>query len=234
MARKTRQKKARITEADGALEPGEEVLADEPSDAEVAHGRDPEMEREILAIAARTPTVVYSRIEAREQLELVEGLMIQGAAPAQIRSVLRGRWSNISTARTVKLFERVKDRWQKERELMAGTEREATIRRIEQMRSWATGTRGEDGRWIEKPNFNALTKMESLLIEVHGLRAPTKIDVEVAYTRAMLDVVGKLEGEDGAELLAEAREQERLADLARKMLPAAQVTVVPEAPKTGG
>ncbi len=193
---------------------------------------DPALVREVEKLARNSPVVRYARNEVERQEMLVEDLMIQGTQPARMRQILQGQgWPKISKTRVDLLVERVRERWIQERAKTRDADREAAVRRITRFRTWAAGERSADGKsWVEKPNHAAIVQYERILMDLQGTREPLKIDITATYTEAMLAVVARLEGDEASKLLDEAREQERLANVARKMLPSAVIDVPAEVP----
>lgn len=194
----------------------------ETNPADVAHdARDPAIEREVEVLAADSAPVRYARQEVRQQEEDVEQLLKNGSPPSQMCRILRERWPRMSKSRVYMLVARVKDRWREESAKTREMDREAAIRRIHTYRMHAAGEfDARTGKWIRQPNHQALAKWERLLMDLQGTREAIKIDVGVVYTQAMLQVVARLDGEQASDLLEEAREQERLAEAARTLLPA--------------
>lgn len=190
----------------------------EKIDAHDAH--DPAVEREVALLASTSRIVAYTRGEVDKQLMYVEDLMIQGAQPRRIHRVLRGQWTSITLSRVQQQVDKIKARWMEERARTKDVEREAAIRRITMFREWASGKKDESGNWIAKPNHGAIVDYERLLMDLQGTREAIKIDVTATYTAAMLQVVARLDGDEASEILEEARETERLAGEARRLLPA--------------
>ena len=75
------------------------------------------------------------------------------------------------------------------------------------------------GNWVRQPNVKLGLECERVMMELQGTRAKVEVDINVEHTQAMIAVIGSLQPEEGAELLAEAMEQAALADEARKLLP---------------
>lgn len=179
-----------------------------------------------------TPVRRYTPAEAREQVRRIEELMIDGAREGQIYRLLKGDSQNpgaypgITRKRVKELAQRIRTDWSSiasDEQRIA--DREAAIRRIQRMRLVACGVRDPKapGAWLVPPNHMAVARYEALLMELQGTKDAIKLDVNVHYTQAMLAVVGRLSGEDATDLLDEAMEQARLADMARRELPALTV-----------
>ena len=166
-----------------------------------------------------SPVVRYTLQEARAQLAFVEDLMVQGASTSQIIRLARAKLY-IGEKRIRRLIERVKETHAKEDAEARQEWKAAQIRRLHTYRQQASGRRGPDGSWIERPDFKAVVALERLIAQICGTLEPVEVRVDARYTEAMLHVVSNLTSESAAELLAEAREQERLAEAARKLLPA--------------
>lgn len=207
----------------------------------------PKLEAEVAAIVAakpppppdpKPPAVRYTLAETREHLRAVEELLIEGARVPLIHRTLRGRFHSITLKRVKTLAARVREEWS----LLSGDEkqraadREAAIRRVQRMRQHAAGQldpKDPTGRtWLRAPDHKAVAAYEKILMDLQGTREAAKVDVDVRYTEAMLHVMGSLQGEAGQELLEEALEQARLADVARRELPAfvQEAEVVPTDP----
>ena len=205
---------------------------------DVHHLEDPAIEREVRALVNASPIVRYTRGEVERQENAVEDLMVHGMLPHQVRRILKGdpskgiigQWPKITQKRVDILCDRVRERWQKERAKTRDSDREAAIRRIARFRQWASGEQNSDGTWKVKPNHAALVAYERILMDLQGTREAIKVDVDVRYTEAMLGVVARLEGDEGSKLLEEAREQERLANAARRLLPSHIIDAEVEGP----
>lgn len=204
---------------------------------------DPKVEAEVQAVIAeqapppppiqnnRPTPRAYTALETREQIRFCESLMIQGARPMEIWRLMRAQWP-VTQLRVKTLMDRVKQDWlslQKDEDRMA--KREAQIRRIHEMRRVASGLRDPrdptGATWIRPPNHQAVARYEALLMQIEGTSEPIRVDVNVAYTEAMLTVVAQLSGDRGTELLEEAMEQQRLAELAKRELPALAMESAP-------
>ncbi len=187
-------------------------------------GTDPTLEREVAELAAASAVVRYSLAEAKLQFEEVEGLLRNGSAPSQMHRILRMKWPTLTKSRVGLLVTRVKDEWASESAQTRSSDRDAAIRRIHGYRQHAAGEwSAELKRWARQPDHKALAKWEMLLMALQGTREPIAIDVTHVYTQAMLQVTSRLEGDEASEMLAEAREQERLANEARRLLPALSI-----------
>lgn len=192
----------------------------------------PELEAELArVVAAEPPPAVapipgprrYTIDEVRKQVLAVEELLIEGARTPVIYRVLRGTGHpEITRARVSLLVQRVQNDWltlAKDDERLAN--RESALRRIHRARQVANGTRTPDGKgWLVKPNHAAIIGYESLLMKLQGTSEAIKVDVDVRYTTAMLEVVGSLTGDQASEYLEEALRQREDAELARRELPA--------------
>lgn len=176
------------------------------------------------AVAA-SPVVRYTLQEARAQLAYVEDLVIEGASASQITRLCQTRYPTITKLRVKTLLERVKERHTREDAEARDEWKAAQIRRLHQYRRQCAGVpilnaNGERVGWTIKPDHKAIIAYERLLAQILGTLEPVRVDVDVRYTEAMLSVVAQMTGEDAAEYLAEAQETERLAGVARKLLPA--------------
>lgn len=204
--------------------------------AEIAHQdpvpdpiASPELEASVASLVASTGVTRWSLAEVRVQEQVVHDLMVQGMKATQIHRAMqadarRPEIRTIKLRRVQALYERIKERWAEEGKAGMAVAKQASIFRLHQLRQWALGERDQvTGKWITRPNFTALLRAEDLLIRLEGTAAPIAISVDQTYTQAMLQVTANLTGEQGAELLEEAREQARLAKLARQLLPAITV-----------
>ncbi len=176
-------------------------------------------------LAAQSEVVRYTLKEVASQLSHVEDLIVEGAGTGQIIRVMQQRFAGITKVRVKNLIARVTETHAKE-DAEARTEwKAAQIRRLHQYRRQAAGTPqlAADGSrigWLVKPDHKAIIAYERLLAQICGTLEAVKVDVDVRYTEAMLSVVAQMTGEDAAEYLFEAQENERLATVARKLLPA--------------
>lgn len=187
-------------------------------------------------IKAKSPAIRYTLQESRRQLAFVEDLIVQGASVSQIIRLARRpapSGLNIGEKRTRKLIERVKETHAREDAEARAEWKAAQIRRLHEYRRQASGVRNPDGTWKVEPDHKAIVAYERLLAQVCGTLEPVEMKVDARYTEAMLTVVSTLTNEDAAALLAEAREQARLADAARRMLPAIVVVDAPDSSQSG-
>jgi hypothetical protein len=200
----------------------EEPVRSAKSDGDEAHdGHDPALVREVRELARNSAGVLYSRVEVAEQLELVSDLLMQGTDVTRVWRICRARWSTLSKKRVDRLVERVRERWMADAEKTKGMDREAAIRRIHNLRAWAAGEKDRSGaNWVRKPDSRTLLHCERLLMDLQGTREAIKVDVTATYTQAMLTVMARLEGDEASAILEEAHEQERLAEAAKRHLPA--------------
>jgi hypothetical protein len=197
--------------------------------AEIAFGPDepqpPALEAETEELAKASGVIRYTLAEVRAHMQRVEEMMVNGALPRQIHRILQADASRpenrmITLHRVKVLCERVRQHWQDESTAAIPTKKEAAIRRIHQMRLWAVGQRDVNGNWTTKPNHQALARYEEQLMKLEGTAAPTAITVDGTFSLALQQATAALTGDQAAELLEEARETQRLADLARVALPA--------------
>ncbi len=157
----------------------------------------------------------YSRAETRQQIRDCEELAVEGADAKTIWRVMTEtpRHLGITQARVRTLLARVRADWSSiatDAERLA--DRTAAIRRIHRMRQKAS--------LGAAPNYSAVLGFERALMALQGTCEPIQVEVSTRFSTAMLDVIGSLTGEMASEYLEESLEQRRLADLARRELPA--------------
>lgn len=169
----------------------------------------------------RAPARVWSVEEVEAQLEFVYLGFRDGFSAHDMWRAGRGRWP-WTRSRVDNLIGRIRDRMasagRDDREVAIDRQR-AVDRMFEAVR-YAAGEKDKDGHWVRKPDIKSQVAAERLLADLQGTKAPEKVDVNVRYTHAMLQVMANLEGERGQKLFEMALEQKRLADIARRQLPA--------------
>lgn len=186
-----------------------------------AHAEQPPQVEEAIRAA-----VVFSRQEVNAQLSFVEDLIVQGASASQIVRLTVSKYF-VTATRAKKLIERVKELHATEDAEARAEWKSAQIRRLQTMRRLASGERTADGKgWIVKPDHKAVVAYERLLAQICGTLEPVQIDVDVRHTEAIRAVIVNMTPEQSADLLAEAEEQERLANAARRLLPSGVIDVV--------
>ncbi len=185
-----------------------------------------ELEKQVAALASKSVAIRYSLQETRVQEQVVNDLMQQGysarecwramQADARRPEIRKATFKRVST-----LYTRIHERWIDEGLETMKTAKQAARFRLRQVRAWALGERDPvSGKWITKPDHAAVYRYEKLLMQIEGTAAPIAVSVDQTYTQAMLQVTANLTGEQAGELLEEAREQARLAGMARELLPA--------------
>jgi len=168
--------------------------------------------------------------ETAKQLQIVEGFMVQGYGPTQIKTALTSAKLGCGVPRIRVLMDRVRDRWQKEDQAARATWKTAQIRRLHgHLKKVTTEVPGRDevkdkeGKVISpavkgtKANWQAAVAIESLLADIQGTREPIQVNVDVRVTEAMLAVIGQLPPEEMQEWVAEYEEQAALAARAREL-----------------
>lgn len=192
--------------------------------ADIAHGPEPipgvseEVELEVAQLAK--PVIRYTLEETKRQELYVQDLLINGADYRTITRLCRGQWPKFTARRTEVLVRRVRGWWKDERKDVPEARDEA-IKRIHRMRQWALGEQGPDGKWKTKPDLKALARFEALLMKIQGTEhQPAKIEVHQTFNQAMAQTIVEMSPEMAEQLLAEARETEKLAQMARELLPA--------------
>jgi hypothetical protein len=186
----------------------------------------PGLEAEV-AVLAKT-AIRYTHAETELHTRMIEELRVNGASCRQIHRILhadarRPELKKITKKRVQVLWDRITQFWAEASKETATERREAARQRIYQMRAWAAGERDGSGHWVRRPDLAELAKCESLLMKIEGYAVPVEITVDGSFTAALLQVTATLTGEMGSELLEEARENARLAGLAREVLPALAV-----------
>lgn len=173
---------------------------------------------------AKPPVRRYTLAETRDQLRSVEELLIEGAKPAAIHRLFRAesKYPSITMSRVHDLCARVRTDWlsiAKDDDRKAA--RSAAIVRIHRMRQQAAGQWDQATKsWVIKPNHQAVARYEELLMKLEGSEQAAKVEVDVRYTQAMLAITAQLTGDDASAFLEEAMDQKRLADMAKRELPA--------------
>jgi len=180
------------------------------------------IEAEVAAIE-KPKARVYTRAESEQQQQLVLEWRIDGFARSTIWKQLRARWPGLGRKRLEMLWERVNVAFatQADRPLVA--KKEEALARLRRIAVTAIVGEWDEKRkaWKHKPDLKAAIRAEEAIARIEGTEAPIQVqNTNVHLTAAMVAVVGKLTKEDAADYLAEALEQGRLAEIARKELPA--------------
>jgi hypothetical protein len=193
--------------------------------ADLAHGPPPipgvpaEHEAEVALLAK--DVIRYTREEAREQKEWAWNAYLNGSTPQKIATMCRARWPRFTVKRAKQLVKQVREDLAEARSDVDVEARRAE--HIDQIKRWALHAQGERdraGKWVRHPNHQALARYKRLEMDLDGTIHLPKIEVHQTFNRALVQVIGEMSPEEADRLLAEAREQERLADRAKNLLPA--------------
>ncbi len=154
----------------------------------------------------------YTVAEAREHLQLVEQLMIQGTGAAAIARVCKMRLG-IGAPRCAALRARVTEAWSREDSERRGELKAAQARRLQGYIQQARGRRSDDNKgWAERPDYQAIGRFESLLADLHGTREPIKIDLTVQASASVMHVISAMTPEQVNARLQRYVELKRLAE----------------------
>jgi hypothetical protein len=177
---------------------------------------------------------IYTAAETQQHTELAANLLAQplGSAEAVSRTLQRPvdkGGAGIGKQHAQRVVRRVLDRWAQERQGSTAVEdaRSAGIARVRHMLSIARGRRapakpdGSPGDWIERPDHKACAAYEQILMRLQGTDAPVRVDLTVRVGAQLDGVIGNLTAAQVERFVAQRRELERLADLARRRLPEA-------------
>lgn len=191
-------------------------------EATIAHGLpnvSPHVEAEVARLSKKIRR--YVRRDIEEQRAQVEALMVEGAGARQITRILRAQvdprtklplWPNITPVTVRKRMEQVRALRVADAKHDRVTMREDMIERLHKTRQ----------RALANEDYKAAVACEKEIAKLSGLYAPTKVDVsgDVNHSHAMVAVIAGMDPELAGELLEEARSNERLANEARRLLPA--------------
>lgn len=157
---------------------------------------------------------VWTLEETRKQELAVEQLLLAGYNPPSIPSTLRKQEDpalHIGKARTRTIVNRVRAQWAKHDAEVRPTNRAMQERRLLKCIRDASGFKDKNGRWIERPNHNALVGYEKLLADLQGTREPVRVDVNVQVNETILHVISGMGAEQVAASLARIRERDEMA-----------------------
>lgn len=197
---------------------------------------DPELEAKVAQVIATTPppvpaprpppTKFWTRVQLEEQTRTIRSLYVSGYSAARDihRAMRQMGHEGIGLKRVTKLLARVREQLAEKDSEEVAVARGAQLERLFEMRRLAEGEYdSQSKRWIRLPDHKAVIGYERLIAKLLGTEKEQKVDINVNYTAAMLNVTARLSTDEGTELLAEALEQARLADIARTSLPALTV-----------
>lgn len=184
----------------------------------------PEVVREVSELARRTGVTRYSRKEVSLQLQFVEHALMEGWSSSDIARAARGQFPEFTEKRATILAQRIKAKLAADAELRdVAMERELQRRRLNVMRTraWGKQVKGE----YPNMDLHAAGRIEKLHMDLCGTAAKKEVDVNVTgdFTVAMMKVIGGMLPEEADALLEVAREEERLAGIARAMLPSSMI-----------
>lgn len=192
---------------------------DPPSTVQGAHNR----KRSINGSRGR---IVYSVAETREHEAFIMSAVLKSFSFSQILRACRERF-HIGQHRVEKLRARIYQRWAREDEETRASRKAVHVRSIEEdMRQLridmqdraAAGERPDHALAVRRHNL--LLKYHSLLADIQGTREPLAIDVNVTHTAQIVTVMANLTPEQVEHHLRKQHELVRLADLARRLMPA--------------
>ncbi len=150
------------------------------------------------------PIKRYTPAERDDQMRIVEELVINGYTERQILTTLRANdHPDVSMNRVRIIKGRVHERMKLESERTRPLTKEKQLRRLYTQLRIAQGKRSQDGKsWVEKPNWQAITKLEETIARVEGNYEAIKLDVDVVHREALSNVLGDMTEEQGLELVA--------------------------------
>ncbi len=157
------------------------------------------------------------KAELRFRLLSVERMLLRPTAQTAIVEYARSTWG-IGRNQTLRLIERVYDRWTVEGERDRPRVKEAQVRRLRQMlgRIHDTYDQSKPDRWLR--NVASAVAVERLLADVQGTREPVKIEHDFSRLQAVDGAVASLSPEKFAAAVAEYRREKELASRARVLL----------------
>jgi hypothetical protein len=176
-------------------------------------------EREVAHLAAGIISQVELERERRNQL--IEQLIIEGTDSYTIWRVGRERFPTLTHDQVRHQMEKIRIKWREENRFELEVQRYASLERLHMLRRGALGE--------QPPNRALALKCEKEINRLLGVVQPPKQqgnEVHI-HSHALMAVIGGIDPEQAAALLEEQKEQERLAQVARTLLPAV-VTVEPE------
>lgn len=168
-------------------------------------------------------------------MHFVEQLYLRGTSNAGMVALAKQELG-VGPKRVQVMLERIKEAWKTEDEENRKSAKGATIRRIQRYIQDAQGRKdpNDPKRWLEKPNFAALARFETLLADIQGTREPITIDLNVRIQETVLNVIADLSAEELTELVGEYDETMKLAEAARKGLVIDTTGEPVEAPRLAG
>ncbi len=164
---------------------------------------------------------LYSRVEYRRILQIVEAAMMQGFGVDRVRDAVRGEFPTVGKGYCQKRMSDVHQKWQEEDVASHESWKSAQIRRIMGYMRHAQGEQRVDpgtglNTWVREPNHAALAKWESLLADIQGTRAPIEIKSDGQVREALIVVLGRMDADQADALLARAEQEKTLAEAARR------------------
>lgn len=149
------------------------------------------------------PIKRYTRLEADDQMRIVEELVVNGYTERQMLATLKVNKHDVSLNRVRVIKSRVHERMKLESERTRPLTKEKQLRRLYTQLRIAQGKRTADGRgWTEKPNWSAITRLEETIARVEGNYEPLRLDVDVVHREALTNVLGDMTEEQALELSA--------------------------------
>jgi len=164
---------------------------------------------------------IWSRKETMAQLQMVQDWRIDGFDKRQVERAMKEKYPGMTRGRVHVLWARItrvfedrahKSLVERKEEALARLRRAAAV-------AWMGEKDPADAKgktWRHKPSLANVLAFEQLIAKIEGTLAPVQVNVDQTVTLAMIQVVQQLSGDDASDYLAEAMEQGRLAEAARK------------------
>jgi len=172
------------------------------------------------------PRVSRQQMMVREAF--VEQLVMRGASSRAIVEAAKSKLG-ITKSQTLLAVTKVKERWRVEYDTDRAYWKLAAIKRIQQsINRLMAGKPASDGLGPPKVEHALVLKYEQFLSDLQGTKDPIKIDLASSFNEAIVGIVGGMTEEQITQLAAEYDENERLANLARRTLPAGVIDTTGE------
>lgn len=165
-----------------------------------------------------TPAEVAEHIAYVEQLVSTPGMNTNTAV-----RMTRAKFG-FGHGRYLNLKRRIYTLWETEAAEDATANRALAIRRIMQMLNHARGVQkivNNQSVWERAPNHQAVARYEDLLTRLQGTNVPIEVNLNHRIGSALVEVIGNLTADQVDAALERTREDRRLADEYRRMLPPA-------------
>jgi hypothetical protein len=156
---------------------------------------------------------IWRRDEVREHLKYLEQQYASGSTYTRICELAYAKFG-LKTSRTKTLLVRVRKAWEAADNENRAHEKARQSRRILNYIAHARGTYDDiKKKWIRSPDHKALLGWERLYADIHGTKAPVKIEVDVRMSQAVANVMAALTPAQMQEYVARINERNRLANL---------------------